>query len=99
MDNSIIASRSKALKGLSGIVTVDPSILTHVSHSQSRIIRFRSVDVLNESKVSVRNAIEKRLSDSSSLVRDAAVELVGNYVTQKPTVAAEYYPHLVLRIH
>ena len=46
----------------------------------------------------MRQAIEDRLSDSSPSVRDAAVELVGKYVVQKPKLAAEYYPHLALRV-
>ncbi len=38
------------------------------------------------------------MSDSSPAVRDAAVELVGKYVVKKPSLAAEYYPHIALRV-
>lgn len=46
----------------------------------------------------VSQAIEDRLSDTSPAVRDAAVELVGKYVVNKPNLAREYYPALSLRI-
>lgn len=46
----------------------------------------------------MKQAIDERLSDSSAAVRDAAVELVGKYVVQKPSLAVEYYPHLALRV-
>jgi cohesin loading factor subunit SCC2 len=31
-------------------------------------------------------------------VRDAAVDLVGKYIVQKPALAAEYYRHIAERI-
>ncbi|KAK1921174.1 hypothetical protein DB88DRAFT_92041 [Papiliotrema laurentii] len=77
MGVSLINLRSKALRGLGTIVTVDPDVLSHAS---------------------VKQAIDERLSDSSAAVRDAAVELVGKYVVQKPSLAVEYYPHLALRV-
>nr|XP_019013987.1 uncharacterized protein I206_00064 [Kwoniella pini CBS 10737]OCF52768.1 hypothetical protein I206_00064 [Kwoniella pini CBS 10737] len=45
----------------------------------------------------IRQALEDRLSDHSPAVRDAAVELVGKYIVQKPKLAAEYYPHIAQR--
>ncbi|WWC57550.1 uncharacterized protein I303_100082 [Kwoniella dejecticola CBS 10117] len=45
----------------------------------------------------IRQALEDRLSDPSPAVRDAAVELVGKYIVQKPKLAAEYYPHIAKR--
>lgn len=47
----------------------------------------------------VRQGIEDRLSDSSPAVRDAAVELVGKYVGQEPSLAADYYPQIALRVN
>lgn len=77
MNSPVVALRSKALRALSSVVTVDPDIL--------------SLDF-------VREALEERLSDSSPLVRDAAVELVGKYIVQKPALATDYYPHLAMRV-
>jgi cohesin loading factor subunit SCC2 len=77
MDSAIIALRSKALKAVGEVVTVDPDIL---------------------SLPYIRQAIEARLSDPSPAVRDAAVDLVGKYVVQKPNLATEYYPHIAMRV-
>lgn len=46
----------------------------------------------------VRQAFEARLSDPSPAVREPAVDLVGKYMLQKPALAAEYYPHIALRV-
>ena len=48
--------------------------------------------------MSVRRAIESHLLDSSPQVRDAAVELIGKYMIDSPTVASEYYPKIAERI-
>ena len=64
--------------------------------SQRYVSRIRSDTHLHES--SVKQAIDERLSDSSAAVRDAAVELIGKYVVQKSSLAAEYYPDLALRV-
>lgn len=45
----------------------------------------------------VKQALEDRLADSSPAVRDAAVELVGKYIVQKPSLAVEYYPLISTR--
>ncbi|KIR30957.1 cohesin loading factor subunit SCC2 [Cryptococcus deuterogattii LA55] len=45
-----------------------------------------------------RLALEERLLDVSPGVRDAAVELVGKYLVQKPELATQYYPHIALRV-
>ncbi|WVR03096.1 hypothetical protein IAU60_000086 [Kwoniella sp. DSM 27419] len=45
----------------------------------------------------IHQALEHRLADSSPAVRDAAVELVGKYIVQRPKLAAEYYPHIAQR--
>jgi cohesin loading factor subunit SCC2 len=42
--------------------------------------------------------LEDRLSDGSPAVRDIAVDLVGKYIVQKPTLATEYYRHIADRI-
>jgi hypothetical protein len=42
--------------------------------------------------------LEDRLSDGSPAVRDIAVDLVGKYIVQKPTLATEYYRHIADRV-
>jgi cohesin loading factor subunit SCC2 len=49
-------------------------------------------------KPSVKEALEDRLSDGSPAVRDIAVDLVGKYIVQKPTLATEYYRHIADRV-
>jgi cohesin loading factor subunit SCC2 len=46
----------------------------------------------------VRAAFESRMSDPSPAVRDAAVDLVGKYVVERPELAVEYYPQIALRV-
>jgi hypothetical protein len=47
----------------------------------------------------VKVALEDRLSDNSPAVRDIAVDLVGKYIVQKPSLATEYYRHIADRIN
>ena len=48
--------------------------------------------------MNVRRAIEDHLLDNSSAVRDAAVELIGKYVVQRPELAGDYYERIADRI-
>lgn len=48
--------------------------------------------------MNVRKAIEDHLLDNSSAVRDAAVELLGKYVVQRPELAGDYYERIADRI-
>ncbi|KLO06964.1 hypothetical protein SCHPADRAFT_1002012 [Schizopora paradoxa] len=77
LDAPAVFMRTKALRALSQILTVDSSVLSNMS---------------------VRRAIESHLLDSSPQVRDAAVELIGKYMIDSPTVASEYYPKIAERI-
>ncbi|CAG8456254.1 3230_t:CDS:10 [Acaulospora colombiana] len=43
------------------------------------------------SQVNVRQTIAQRLSDNSPAVRDAAIDLVGRYLAQKPEITEQYY--------
>ncbi|KAF8333610.1 uncharacterized protein EI90DRAFT_2994571 [Cantharellus anzutake] len=52
--------------------------------------------VLRDSNV--KRAIENHLRDSSSAVREAAVELIGKYLTTVPEVASEYFSQILERI-
>ncbi|CAK5269780.1 unnamed protein product [Mycena citricolor] len=49
-------------------------------------------------EASVRRGIERPLLDSSSAVRDAAVELIGKYMIDWPQVAGDYYTKIADRI-
>jgi hypothetical protein len=46
----------------------------------------------------VRHSIEAHLLDSSSAVRDAAVELIGKYIVESPQLADKYYKQVADRI-
>ncbi|KAK0188221.1 hypothetical protein F5146DRAFT_1062556 [Armillaria mellea] len=46
----------------------------------------------------VRRGIENHLLDSSPAVRDAAVELIGKYMVDRPEVAGDYYQKIADRI-
>lgn len=46
----------------------------------------------------VRRAIETHLLDSSSAVRDAAVELIGKYIIESPEFAEDYFQKIIERI-
>lgn len=47
----------------------------------------------------VRQAVEKRLMDSSPAVRDAALEMLGRYVVYRPELAQEYLVKIGDRIN
>jgi cohesin loading factor subunit SCC2 len=49
-------------------------------------------------KVNVRQTIAQRLSDNSPAVRDAAIDLVGRYLSQKPDITEQYYKVISERI-
>jgi cohesin loading factor subunit SCC2 len=77
LDAPAIFLRTKALRALGQVVTVDASAL---------------------SSKNVRVAIESHLLDSSSAVRDAAVELIGKYMLESEEVADVYFHKLADRI-
>lgn len=47
----------------------------------------------------VREAVEKRLMDSSAAVRDAALEMLGRYVVYRPELAQEYLTKIEERVN
>jgi len=49
-------------------------------------------------QVNVRQTIAQRLQDSSPAVRDAAIDLVGRYIAQKPEITEQYYKVISDRI-
>lgn len=86
--------RTKALRALSHILTVDSSVLTNAS---GEILPISCVALI-PFQPSVRRAIESHLLDSSPAVRDAAVELIGKYMIDSPAVAGDYYQKIAERI-
>ncbi|CAG8468626.1 1853_t:CDS:10 [Ambispora gerdemannii] len=50
------------------------------------------------SQTEVRNTIAQRLQDNSPAVRDAAIDLVGRYLAQKPEITEQYYQIISERI-
>ncbi|WVQ72222.1 hypothetical protein IAR50_001771 [Cryptococcus sp. DSM 104548] len=94
---SIAVSRGRSLQG-----AIDPIIHALLSTMSNTIIGLRTKalrgigsivmvdpDVLRLRQI--RHALEDRLSDASPGVRDAAVELVGKYLVQKPELVTQYY--------
>ncbi|KAI8615685.1 hypothetical protein BC830DRAFT_1168392 [Chytriomyces sp. MP71] len=79
LDAESVTLRTRSLKALSDVVSVDAKVLRLAS---------------------VKTVIGSRLLDSSKMVRDAAVELVGCYVTKdfNASLVSEYYPLLIPRI-
>ncbi|XP_034047622.1 nipped-B-like protein B [Thalassophryne amazonica] len=77
LGESAIAVRTKAMKCLSEVVAVDPSIL---------------------SRVDMQRGVHCRLMDSSTSVREAAVELLGRFVLSRPELIEQYYDMLIERI-
>ncbi|KPV73441.1 uncharacterized protein RHOBADRAFT_55179 [Rhodotorula graminis WP1] len=53
-------------------------------------------DLFNQDNI--RRSIENRMLDSSPMVRDASIELVGKYVVTRPDLAVQYLPRLGERI-
>jgi hypothetical protein len=57
-----------------------------------------AVDPVLLNRGDIRKSIQDRISDSSPAVRDAAIDLVGKYIPDKPDVALQYYPSISSRI-
>ncbi|XP_063051762.1 nipped-B-like protein A isoform X2 [Engraulis encrasicolus] len=77
LGENAIAVRTKAMKCLSEVVAVDPTILA---------------------RKDMQNGVHCRLMDSSTSVREAAVELLGRFVLSRPQLTEQYYDMLIKRI-
>ncbi|KAL0979828.1 hypothetical protein UPYG_G00190320 [Umbra pygmaea] len=77
LGESAVAVRTKAMKCLSEVVAVDPSILA---------------------RLDMQRGVHCRLMDSSTSVREAAVELLGRFVLSRPQLTEQYYDMLIERI-
>lgn len=51
------------------------------------------------SQANVRKTISDRLGDNSPAVRDAAVELLGKYLIQQPSLLQDYYGQIGERVN
>ncbi|WWC90225.1 uncharacterized protein L201_005158 [Kwoniella dendrophila CBS 6074] len=89
---SIAISRGRQLQN-----AIDPILLALLGVMDNPAVGLRSKALRGIGSPQIRQALENRLSDPSPAVRDAAVELVGKYIVQKPKLAAEYYPHIAQR--
>ncbi|CAH1765510.1 15208_t:CDS:10, partial [Entrophospora sp. SA101] len=68
------------------------SILSRILVSlDTGVVAFRTKALRALSQVNVRQTIAQRLSDNSPAVRDAAIDLVGRYISQKPEITEQYY--------
>ena len=47
----------------------------------------------------IEAAVKQRFRDGATSVREAAIDLVGRYVTSRPNVAQAYYQSFVERLH
>lgn len=99
----LLASRQPLFQSfnilLSHILKVlDASVVQY----RTKALRALGQIVLNNPKilnqVNVRKIITLRLQDNSSQVRDAAIELVGKYLTQKPEITEHYFSVISERI-
>lgn len=102
LGESAIAVRTKAMKCLSEVVAVDPSILARVS-SLSLTLKNRSISYISSHdlhcpQVDMQRGVHGRLMDNSTSVREAAVELVGRFVLSRPELIEQYYDMLIERI-
>ncbi|CAG8454816.1 17701_t:CDS:10 [Funneliformis caledonium] len=78
------------------------SLDTGVVAFRTKALRALGQVVVNDpnilSQVNVRQTIAQRLSDNSPAVRDAAIDLVGRYLSQKPEITEQYYKVISERI-
>lgn len=102
LGESAIAVRTKAMKCLSEVVAVDPSILARVKVTtvppQDRWIGRISNPSLHCCQVDMQRGVHGRLMDNSTSVREAAVELLGRFVLSRPELIEQYYDMLIERI-
>ncbi|XP_046841675.1 nipped-B-like protein isoform X2 [Xenia sp. Carnegie-2017] len=77
LNETVVAIRTKAMKALSSIISVDPGILA---------------------REDIQNGVQGRFMDQSTSVREAAVELVGRFILNKPELTHQYYDMIMERI-
>ncbi|KAH8915687.1 ARM repeat-containing protein [Atractiella rhizophila] len=95
---------------IQGVRLLKDPLLDHVLQaSDSTVVTFRTkalralaqivaVDPELFVQPNVRKTIESRVKDSSPAVRDAAIELVGKYIVQKPELSQQYLALISERI-
>ncbi|XP_065070069.1 nipped-B-like protein A isoform X2 [Rhopilema esculentum] len=77
LNEPAVALRTKAVRALTSIVTVDPNIL---------------------GREDVQISVHCRFRDQSTLVREAAVDLIGHFVLKCPDITDKYYDMIIERI-
>ena len=88
-----VRMRTRAMKALSCIVDSDPSILSRVTPPS-----LRGELTLSPSQPDMQRAVQCRFMDQSTLVREAAVDLLGRSVLSRPELTSQYYDMLSERI-
>ena len=92
-----VRMRTRAMKALSCIIDSDPSILSRVCPSLSDSVTGYSLSLFTW-QPDMQRAVQCRFMDQSTLVREAAVDLLGRSVLSRPELTAQYYDMLSERI-
>ena len=90
-----VRMRTRAMKALSCIIDADPSILSRVTSLPLTISLALTVALLQPD---MQRAVQYRFMDQSTLVREAAVDLLGRSVLSRPELTEQYYDMLSERI-
>ncbi|CAK9787000.1 hypothetical protein CC85DRAFT_288268 [Cutaneotrichosporon oleaginosum] len=77
---------------------MDSSVVSHRSKALRGLTQVVVADPEILADANVRVAIEDRLNDASTSVRDVAVDLIGKYVVQRSELAVQYFPLLAARV-
>ncbi|CAG8475643.1 10449_t:CDS:10 [Rhizophagus irregularis] len=99
----LLATRQTLYQNFDSILSrILVSLDTGVVAFRTKALRALGQVVINDpnilSQVNVRQTIAQRLSDNSPAVRDAAIDLVGRYLSQKPDITEQYYKVISERI-
>ncbi|CAI2165749.1 3087_t:CDS:10 [Funneliformis geosporum] len=99
----LLATRQALYQNFDSILSrILVSLDTGVVAFRTKALRALGQVVVNDpnilSQVNVRQTIAQRLSDNSPAVRDAAIDLVGRYLSQKPEITEQYYKVISERI-
>lgn len=88
--------RTRAMKALSSIIDADPSILSRVCNPPPQ--SSNTTSSLPPCQPDMQRAVQCRFMDQSTLVREAAVDLLGRSVLSRPELTSQYYDMLSERI-
>lgn len=88
--------RTRAMKALSSIIDADPSILSRVC--SPHLLVTLPPSLFPPFQPDMQRAVQCRFMDQSTLVREAAVDLLGRSVLSRPELTSQYYDMLSERI-